>query len=707
MELKLDCTVSTVLAASASASRCNKMTNGTLPNAKTALVITGWADVPADSRLTEPVVDILEGMGLAKTRRSHFHEVAALLKSGAQQAEDLLIVVVQDGDWLSLDRLKDDEYAAFQTTLTHSQNLLWLGDRAPSLSTTSMPFGAAHGLARALRVERPGMIFATAAVDTSSGGPTLLAVLTKTLQNFVTGSTEPDGHRTYERELLQVGDTLQIPRIYEANKLNTIVHEATLTTAVERRVRYGDQNLKLKVRRPGLMDTLYLETAVQPSVPLGPDEIEVEVRSVGINFRDCLIALGRVDEHDLGMECAGVVRAVGEACTSVRLGDRVMVCQAESFVGTMRCPEGAAHRIPDSMSVVDAGALPTIFVTAWYGLVRVARLARGESILIHSGAGGTGQAAIQVALHCGAEVYTTTGTAAKRKLLTELYGIPPERILNSRDLSFSSDIRRLTGGRGVDVVLNSLAGDALVASWECVAPWGRFLEIGKKDILSHNKLPMYQFKRNVSFSAIDISAMIRERPGMVREALGNIIPLFEGGVLRMPSPMKRFPISEVEQAFRYLQSGSHAGKVVVEMSQNEELTALVTPKPKQCSFSGEQTFLIAGGLGAQGRVIARWMVDKGARHLVLLSRSGGRSSEEVAAFVEDLRSRDVEVYCPPCSIANPASLGAVLEHCRVHMPPIKGCIQAAMDLRVGDHHLAVSMQEALLTRTNRTPFSRT
>ncbi|KAI8964564.1 hypothetical protein F5Y11DRAFT_345269 [Daldinia sp. FL1419] len=160
------------------------------------------------------------------------------------------------------------------------------------------------------------------------------------------------------------------------------------------------------------------------------------------------------------------------------------------------------------MTFNEASAPPVNFVTAYHSLVVLEKLAPGESVLIHSGAGGTGQAAIQIAKVCGAQIYTTVSSPKKKELVnTFLYGIPEENILNSRDLSFAGGIKRLTRDKGVDIVLNSLAGDALIASWECVASFGRFIEIGKKDISSHNKLPMFQCARNVSFSAVDIAAM--------------------------------------------------------------------------------------------------------------------------------------------------------------------------------------------------------
>lgn len=176
-----------------------------------------------------------------------------------------------------------------------------------------------------------------------------------------------------------------------------------------------------------------------------------------------------------------MVRAVGSQC-QLKPGDRVLVSAVDTFTSVIRCPEKLAAIIPEGITFAEAGGLVTNFVTAYHCLVTLGRLSPGESVLIHSGAGGTGQAAIQIAQLRGAIVYTTVGTTSKQKLLTNLYGIPPERIFSSRSLSLADSIKYLTNQKGVDVVLNSLAGDALVASWECIAPYGRFIEIGKKDI---------------------------------------------------------------------------------------------------------------------------------------------------------------------------------------------------------------------------------
>ena len=216
-----------------------------------------------------------------------------------------------------------------------------------------------------------------------------------------------------------------------------------------------------------------------------------------------------------------------------------------------RCPWQCAAKFPERLSFPEAAALPTILSTAYHALNEVAHLKKGESVLIHSAAGGTGQSAIQIAQRLGAMIYVTVGPAIKKQLIMEHYGIPESHIFYSRDVSFAKDIERVTNSIGVDVVLSSLAGESLIASWECIAPFGRFIEIGKKNILAHQKLPMFPFARNVSFSAVDMATMGRERPAHSRKGLESVVNLMESGSLHAPRPLQIYKLSEVEQAFRH------------------------------------------------------------------------------------------------------------------------------------------------------------
>ncbi|CBF75165.1 uncharacterized protein ANIA_03887 [Aspergillus nidulans FGSC A4] len=308
------------------------------------------------------------------------------------------------------------------------------------------------------------------------------------------------------------------------------------------------------------------------------------------------------------------------------------------------------------MSFTEAAALPVVFSTVYYALTHIANIQLGETKLIHSATGGTGQAAIQIAKLRNAEIFVTVGSEEKKKLLMELYQIPPERIFDSRNASFAKAIRRVTGGRGVDVVLNSLSGDLLVSSWECIAPFGRFLELGKKDILSNHDLPMRQFERNASFHAIDLNEARKYRPELLQRLQREIGSLMASHTVTPPRPIHVYPISEVEQAFRYLQHGKNTRKTVIEIRGDD-------PVKRSWCFDTNATYIIAGGLGGIGRATARGLVSRGAKNLVLLSRS--RSNAETQQVIDSLIRDGTRVEVHPCDISDYEPLKHVLEDNKV------------------------------------------
>lgn len=276
----------------------------------------------------------------------------------------------------------------------------------------------------------------------------------------------------------------------------------------------------------------------------------------------------------------------------------------------------------------------------------------------------------------------TVGTDGKKQFLTDTYGIPADHIYSSRDpTSFARGVKRVTSGRGVDVVFNSLSGEGLVASWECIAPYGRFIEIGKKDILARNTLPMWYFNKNVTFRALDISTIPGERPAFGTKALDDVFALMLQGKLRPAQPLQTYSISEVEKAFRTMQSGKTYGKIVVDMRPDDVVEATLDTKPI-FSLGPNGTYVVAGGLGGIGRRIARWLVaDRGARNIILLSRSG-KLNPHAEKLIEDLAAFGAKVATPSCDVCDIDALKAAIESCmQAGMPPVKGCIQASMVLR--------------------------
>ena len=342
------------------------------------------------------------------------------------------------------------------------------------------------GLARTLHLERTGFVFTTVSQNSTLGDPSRL--ITQALRNAI----ESIRTGVYEPELVQNSSFFEIPRAYEDDHLNQVAH--TATSSVQQDVAFGSSDLDLEVRSPGLLGSLYFEETRHRPARLEADEVEVEVKAIGVNFRDLLLALGSIQDETFGYECSSVVPQVGRDCR-LKPGDRVVVDHSDPFHRSVRCNEFMALPIADEMTYAEAAAIPTNFTMPYRALIEVAHLVEGETILIHAGAGGTGQAAIQVAQYCRARIFVTVDSNSKKQLLMELYNIPAEHILYSRDLSFAKGVKRLTNGQGVDVMLNSLSGAGLLASWECVAPYGRFIEIGKKDKLSHRSLPMLQFAK--------------------------------------------------------------------------------------------------------------------------------------------------------------------------------------------------------------------
>ncbi|KAF2704752.1 KR-domain-containing protein [Pleomassaria siparia CBS 279.74] len=261
----------------------------------------------------------------------------------------------------------------------------------------------------------------------------------------------------------------------------------------------------------------------------------------------------------------------------------------------------------------------------------------------------------------------------------ERYGLAEDHIFYNRDTSFADGIMRVTKGRGVDVVLNSVSRRLLEASWNSVAKFGRFIEIGRKDVDTRGYLPMYPFIMNLSFSGVDLTMVLQENIKLGHELIKKVMTLAGTGELKPVYPLHPHKVVDVEKAFRFMQSGKSLGKIVLELERHHVVPTVLSGKPEY-QLSSNATFLIAGGLGGIGRKISAWLVERGAKHLILLSRSSLDSNKRAIVVVEELRKQGIEVKCPRCDISDLVSLRAALEECS-SMPPIRGCFQATMSIR--------------------------
>jgi phthiocerol/phenolphthiocerol synthesis type-I polyketide synthase C len=431
---------------------------------------------------------------------------------------------------------------------------------------------------------------------------------------------------------------------------------------------------RLEIDTPGVLENLVLREVPRPAP--GPGEVEIEVRAAGINFVDVLSAMGIRPDHtegptQLGGECAGVVTAVGHDVTELRAGDEVIAAIVpHSFRSFVVVPTRFVVRKPAHIGFEQAATLPITFMTAHWAMHHKARLARGERILIHAAAGGVGLAAVQLARRAGAEIFATAGSEAKREYLR---GLGIEHVMDSRSLAFADEIRRRTGGEGVDVVLNCLTGDALAASVSVLRAHGRFLEIGKRDIYDNHRLGLYPFHQNLSYFAVDLIRMFGDRPDRFAELLREIVGLVDARELA-PLAWRAFPASQAIDAFRHLAQAQHVGKVVLTFPDPEARIAQAAPTADG-SLRADASYLVTGGLGGLGLEVARWMVARGARHLVLAGRGPPSPSAEDA--IATLEAAGARVLVARADVAQPAEVERLFARIDHELPPLRGVVHAA------------------------------
>jgi amino acid adenylation domain-containing protein len=425
--------------------------------------------------------------------------------------------------------------------------------------------------------------------------------------------------------------------------------------------------VRVTLERYGILD--HLQLAPLTRRPPQPDEVEIQVRAAGLNFRDVLNALGMLQgyyEQELGIadpgdvpfgfECAGEIVAVGAHVANFRVGDQVMALAPGSLASFVTVAATQVALKPDNLTFEEAATIPAAFLTAYYALHDLAHIQAGDRILIHSAAGGVGQAAVQLAQRGKAEIF---GTASPGKWeFLKARGV--QHVTNSRTLEFADDILQWTDGQGVDIVLNSFNQDFIAKSFEVLAPNGRFLELGKLDIWDEQKVQ--QLRPDASYFPFDLGEEYGQNPELLPTLFAKLAPGFADGSLK-PLPMHLFAIERVVDAFRFMAGANHCGKVVLTM-----------PEVAGTSWAkAEGSYLITGGLGGLGLKAAQWLIEQGARHLVLASRRGV-SSSELADAIHPLQQQGASIAVVQADVAQPDEVVRLLDHC---LPPLRGIIHAA------------------------------
>lgn len=617
--------------------------------------------------------------------------VDALSSLSEDDAQGKICVFVAEISESLLDGIDLPTFERLRSLVTRCHGLLWLscGGLVDSAHPT---FSQTQGFLRTLRLENLDCLFVHLDFEGSSEPwsedkiPFILRVLG---ESFDTNRRAPGQQVDWEYAVKD--SRLHIPRVYPANDVNSSFvtagnnHEPTYQTEP---FHQPGRTLVWEPSKTGMLSNLVFADGTDVAcedVPHGM--VQIEPKAFGLNFRDVMIALAQLDDTLTGHDVCGVVTGLGPGTeqSGLQVGDRVCGIGQGRFANVCRAYWTGVAKLPDELSWMHGAAIPVVYITAYHCLVRLGGLQRGQTVLIHAAAGGVGEAAIVVAQHVGARVLATCSSEAKKKLLVDDYDIDPRCIFSSRDDSFAPAVMAATGGKGVDVVLNSLSSSLLKATWACIARFGRFIEIGKVDIEAGRSLNMAPFGRCALYAGFD-ALQLNEYDGQAtREALVASIDICRARITcdengRAPlHPIAEYPIGELERAMRQMQSGLHAGKLVL-VPRPGDLVNVATPI--RTLAVPDATYMIVGGAGGVGLAIASWIVSRGAKHLILTSRHA-ESTPDALKLVETARAEGCNVHLRNCDASEERDLKELLIHFSAKgLPPVRGVINAAMVLKV-------------------------
>ncbi|KAJ0418705.1 hypothetical protein BJY00DRAFT_314616 [Aspergillus carlsbadensis] len=620
------------------------------------IILEAANPTPTSHALAAEISERLQAVSIASSRTTLADPLANLKGKRCISLLELESSILED--------LSQGDFESIKEIILSTSSLLWfVGFKGPAASLIT-------GLARSIRNEIAGLELCTllapvSSFDSQSG---LVSAVVKAATSSVR-----------DKELRVENGILQVSRLLEEEALSNAIAGLQRGEKVLTPLSQTVRPQKLVIQNPGLLDSLCFELDESLEMEIADNEVEIEVRASGVNFRDVMTAMGQIPDETVGLEASGVVSRVGASVTRFQVGDRVCCLAHAAHKPLIRVPVVQCKQIPEGMSFEDAATLPMVHYTAYHALVNLARVRKGQSILIHAAAGGVGQAAIQVAKHYGMEIFATVGSESKRELIKEVYGIPDDHIFNSRDVSFVKGLLRMTKGRGVDCVLNSLSGEMLRQTWYCLAPFGVFVEIGMKDILSNSGLDMLPFKKHATFCFFNLENIATINPQLIDEIGEGVFDLLRQGALKPVYPVTVYPVSQMESAFRLMQAGRHQGKLVLSYGP-EDVVPMLRRADDALRLDPNATYVLVGGFGGLGRSLIRMFAASGARHLAVFSRSGAASvAAEVCVEETEKLGTQVQVY--QCDVSNGEAVKEAVEHIQSHLPPIKGVIQGAMVLR--------------------------
>ncbi|KAG4264811.1 hypothetical protein FPRO03_00095 [Fusarium proliferatum] len=609
------------------------------------------------------------------------HEKLANLTS-----DDLVICLAEAGDKSILSNLSEEQFGSLQFMIRKVSNLLWV--TSASISDPMCPeYSVAQGFFRSIRAEQPETSIVTLAIDgdiAQASRPDFISKVYKTA--FYTETPSKEVEYIVRDGVIATGRAVR-----------DISTDTALRSLVSKQLQqkpWGEgPALKLGISKPGSLESLQFVEDQFHSEELGPCDVEIEAKAWCLASRELDIALGHPETRteEFGSDCVGVVTRIGKNCnTTIGLGDRVAIISVGCMRKYPRADETSVFKIPDSLSFEDAVSLTIPGLTACHSVLNAARVQENEKVLIHSAASSAGQIAVKLAQTRAAQVFATVSTVAEKQLLTDTIGLSTGNIFDSNSLCLAEDVMRVTEGEGIDVLFD-FSRDNVRTPLSCVANEGHIVSLGGSNKPVASNMAAEIMSRNLTFSSIDI---LRLKPKVLSQLAKTMMQLLAEDKIQTPRQLPVYKVSDIKDGFRKLQDDT-IERVIVTAEQGDVVPQFVQDR-RLWKFDGDSTYLVAGGSGGLGRAIIRWMADRGAKHLIVPSRSGA-TSEAAAQLVAELASRGVNIVAPKCDVSVREEVAAMLNECLCTMPPIKGCINAAMVLQDAIFQSNMTFQQWQLT----------
>lgn len=642
-----------------------------------AAIITPLVETKTGNEITKAVLARFSAQGV-KTTVVSLSEAASLADEDVLAPKNTATVCLAEAETPIFARPTESVFEDLRKVIIRSNAIFWYSCNSDTNGVAPPDACAISGLLRSARSENPVLRPYGIHLQARQSRFDVTAEKIWQTTSFLWKSTDES---EYESEISEFSNTLCVPRLMDDEPLNKIIRSIGKTQEPELQpLVQHNRPLKMKMTKNTKISSLHFVEDEGVVGILPEDFVEVEVKANSINSADVNIASGKQAGLVLGLDGSGVICNVGTAVNMVAVGDRVAFATKNAFRNKVRLHKSLVQRVPTNMTFEEAAAIPYVYMAACQGIKYMARLNKGEKVLITHASSALGQAMVAIALSIGAEVIVAAGSQERRDFLVTRYGFSPTHVLDSVSPALASAVKRITDGQGVDVVLDVQGGEHASILCGCVAPFGRFVNFNKSDVEANSPIRLRNLEQNVSFTSVNMDFILHKAPERASQLLADAFSLIYGNVIQPRKPTI-FNYSDLAEALAAAQEPTKTDKIVLRLDKTS--TGNVVPfDTHPIVLPLDATYVLSGGMGGIGRALACYLADHGARNIALLSRSAEVTGDAVKTmqYLEDL---NVKVKVIACDVTEKTNVENALAEINKDMPPVRGVFQGAMVLRDG------------------------